>query len=369
MNVLVTGSDGFIGMNLIVRLKELNIGTITYTRKNKVQDFEKLLKNADCVVHLAAVNRPKDEKQFDIVNSDLTKSICNALRKLGKNIPLIFTSSVQVCLNNAYGKSKLDAEVSLKSLQMDIGSRIYIYRLPGVFGKWSKPNYNSVVATFCYNISQNLPIHINEPSYELTLVYIDDLIDEFINLIKGKNNFTNYPLIKPQYKITLEDLANQIKKFKESRTSLITEKVGSGLVRKLYSTYISYLSPKQFTYSIPYYNDKRGIFAEMIKTKDSGQFSFFTAGPGITRGGHYHHSKSEKFLILQGKAKFCFKNVISKERYEIVVNSKNLKIIETIPGWAHDITNIGDDEMIVMLWANEIFDHQKPDTKTYKMNK
>jgi UDP-2-acetamido-2,6-beta-L-arabino-hexul-4-ose reductase len=236
-----------------------------------------------------------------------------------------------------------------------------------VFGKWCKHHYNSVVATFCHNISHDLPIQMNNPDFELSLVYIDDVVEEFVKIIQGAKGDKKELSVQPEYKIKLGDLADQINTFRESRDSLITERVGSGLVRKLYSTYLSYLSPKQFSYSIPSYGDERGMFAEMLKTKDSGQFSFFTAKPGVTRGGHYHHSKTEKFLVIQGEAKFGFRHIISNETHEIVTSVNKLKIVETVPGWSHDITNIGTGEMVVMLWANEIFDPDNPDTIVYKV--
>jgi len=367
MGVLVTGADGFIGKNLIVRLKEMGIQVASYTRKNSTQDLDRLIKDADCIVHLAGENRPKDEKDFDVVNAGLTSSICDAVRSSGKNTPIILASSTQAELENAYGKSKLDAEVAVKALEIDTGCPVYVYRLPGVFGKWSKPHYNSVVATFCYNISHDLPIQVNDLSFELSLVYIDDVVEEFVKIIQGVKGDKKELSIQPEYKIKLCDLADQIKIFRESRDSLIIEKVGGGLIRKLYSTYLSYISPEQFSYSIPSYGDERGMFAEMLKTKDSGQFSFFTAKPGVTRGGHYHHSKTEKFLVIQGEAKFGFRHVVSDETHEIITTSKELKIVETVPGWSHDIANIGTEEMIVMLWANEIFDPNSPDTITHKV--
>jgi len=367
MNVLVTGSNGFIGKNLIVRLNELGIQVTTYTRKNSTQDLEGLIKDADCIVHLAGENRPKDEKYFDDVNAGLTVSICDAVRSSGKNTSIILASSIQAELDNAYGKSKLDAEVAVKALEIDTGCPVHVYRLPGVFGKWCKPHYNSVVATFCHNISHNLPIQVNDPCFELNLVYIDDVVEEFISIIKGKESNNKELSVQPEYKITLGELVDQIELFRESRDSLVSERVGDGLIRKLYSTYVSYLSPEKFAYSIPLYGDERGMFAEMLKTKDSGQFSFFTAGPGVTRGGHYHHSKTEKFLVVQGRAKFGFRHVATDETHEIITTSKELKIVETVPGWSHDITNIGTEEIIVMLWANEIFDPDNPDTIAHKV--
>jgi UDP-2-acetamido-2,6-beta-L-arabino-hexul-4-ose reductase len=367
MNVLVTGANGFIGKNLIVHLNELGISSEVFTRKNSTKDLRELIKKSDFVIHLAGENRPEDEGDFEMVNSGLTSLICDEIRLIEKKIPIILASSTQAECDNLYGKSKLSAEIAVKNLENDTGNSSHIYRLPGVFGKWCKPNYNSVVATFCYNISHDLPIQVNNPSFELSLVYIDDVIEEFIKIIQGVKGDKKKLSVQPEYKIKLGDLADQIEIFRESRDSLITEKVGVGLVRKLYSTYLSYLSPEQFSYSIPSYGDERGMFAEMLKTKDSGQFSFFTAGSGVTRGGHYHHSKTEKFLVVQGEARFGFRHVVTDETHEIVTTSRELKIVETVPGWSHDITNIGTEDMIVMLWANEIFDPDNPDTITHKV--
>ena len=367
MNVLVTGASGFIGKNLVIRLNELGIKTESYNRENSIQDLPALFKKTNFIVHLAGENRPVDDKDFDVVNTGLTMSICDALRSSGENTPIILASSTQAEIENAYGKSKLSAEAAVKTLEIDTGCPVHVYRLPGVFGKWCKPNYNSVVATFCHNISHNLPIRVSNPSFELNLVYIDDVVEEFVQIIQGQQDNKKELSVQPEYKIKLGDLVTQIELFREGRDSLISERVGDGLTRKLYSTYVSYLSPNQFAYSMPSYGDERGMFAEMLKTKDSGQFSFFTAKPGVIRGGHYHHSKTEKFLVVQGEARFGFRHIISNESYEIITSGKELKIVETVPGWSHDITNIGVEDIVVMLWANEIFDSDNPDTIACKV--
>lgn len=362
MRVLVTGSNGFIGKNLIVRLNEFDISYEVFTRRNSIGDLQGLIERSDFIVHLAGENRPADEGDFEVVNSALTSLICDKIRATGRNIPIILTSSTQAEHQNSYGESKLSAETAVKTLAKDTGNSVYIYRLPGVFGKWCKPNYNSVVATFCHNVSHDLPIQVNDPAFELRLVYIDDVIEEFIGVMQKARDENEVLAVQPEYKIKLGELADQIKMFRASRDSLITEKVGGGLVGKLYSTYLSYISPENFAYSIPSYGDSRGMFAEMLKTKNSGQMSFFTAKPGVTRGGHYHHSKTEKFLVVRGDARFCFRHIASNESHEIITTSEELQIVETMPGWAHDITNIGDEDIVVMLWANEIFDPEKPDT-------
>jgi UDP-2-acetamido-2,6-beta-L-arabino-hexul-4-ose reductase len=362
MHVLVTGSNGFIGKNLIVHLNE--IGThevLTFSRDNLIGELTELVKQADAVIHLAGENRPADDSEFKVVNEELTQLLCEEIRSTGRHIPMVFVSSTQAGNGTLYGESKRSAELAVERLELETGSPIFIYRLPGVFGKWCKPNYNSVVATFCYNIANDLPIQIDDASKELTLVYIDDVVKEFIDVIQYQDKKEGFK-VHPEYKIKLGELANKIESFNNCRTSLVVEKVGSGLIHALYSTYISYLPPENFSYLLPVFKDNRGIFSEIIKTKDSGQFSFFTAYPGVTRGGHYHHSKSEKFLIVKGVARFRFRHIISNETFEIIANGDELRVVDTVPGWIHDITNIGDNELIVMLWANEIFDKNSPDT-------
>jgi len=367
VHVLVTGSDGFIGKNLIIRLNEIGISISHFTRDSAIDELPYLIEKSNFIIHLAGENRPIDEKKFDIVNFGLTDTICKLIRSVGKTTPIIFTSSSQIKFDNAYGRSKLKAETSLKNLEIDTGNPVFIYRLPGVFGKFCKPNYNSVVATFCHNISRNLPIAVNNPSSIINLVYVDDVVNDFVSVIKYNGNLKKNRSIQPEYEITLDELANQLRCFWNSRDTLISERVGNGLIRKLYSTFVSYIPPEKFSYPLAAHCDDRGMFAEMLKTQDSGQFSFFTAKPGVLRGGHYHHTKTEKFLVVSGNAKFQFRNIISNESYEIFISSKELKVVETVPGWAHSITNIGKDEMVVMLWANEIFDTDNPDTFSYEI--
>ena len=363
MHVLITGSKGFIGKNLVVELSSIETYSFdTFDRGDSFEMLESKIRQADAVIHLAGENRPSNSEDFEIGNHQLTKLICEAIERLEKKIPIIFSSSTQAEDGNLYGDSKLAAENALHTLEEKTGCPVSIYRLPGVFGKWSRPNYNSVVATFCYNIANKLPIQVNNPEKSLPLVYIDDVIKSFINTLQSSEPRQQWISVEPTYTITLQALADQLKLFYDSRGSLVSERVGTGLIRALYATYLSFLSPEQFTYTIPIFPDERGVFAEVLKTKDSGQFSFFTALPGVTRGQHFHHSKSEKFLIIKGQARFRFRNLITNDRFEILSSSDKLKVVETIPGWVHDITNVGEKEMIVMLWANEIFNRDEPDT-------
>jgi UDP-2-acetamido-2,6-beta-L-arabino-hexul-4-ose reductase len=365
--ILVTGANGFIGKNLVVRLNELpGIHVPTFVRGDDIALLPQLVAQVDAVIHLAGENRPADEAAFMHINAGLTAALCNAIRQeflaTGRHVPLVLASSIQVELDNIYGLSKLAAEGEVKALARDIGNPCVILRLPGVFGKWCKPNYNSVVATFCYNITHNLPIHINEPSTILTLVYVDDVVSALISALVSPIPGCVQANVRPEYTVTVGELAHQIRAFSCFRSTLMSERVGTGFVRALYSTFISNLPHDQFSYELQQHSDSRGVFVEMLKTPDCGQFSYFTAYPGITRGGHYHHSKSEKFLVIKGKALFRHRNLLTNDLIELRTSGSSPQVVDSIPGWMHDITNIGDDEMVVLLWANEIFDKDNPDT-------
>lgn len=370
MNVLITGADGFIGKNLQLHLTErqdIHVGC--FTRQHRADDLPALLQGVDCIFHLAGINRPQDPAEFAMGNADLTRTLCNAVAQVaistGKRVPVVYTSSTQAAQDNPYGLSKRAAEDSLFALQREHGVPVHVFRLPNVFGKWARPNYNSAVATFCHNIARGLPIAVNDPAAPLTLVYVDDVISRFVQIMDGADampDASGFTSVAPQYTISVGALAAQVQAFKDSRDTLISERVGTGLVRALYATYVSYLPTDAFTYTVPMHGDARGVFVEMLKTPDCGQFSYFTAHPGITRGGHYHHTKTEKFLVIKGQARFKFRHMQTGEAYELVTSGDKAEIVETVPGWTHDITNIGQDEMVVMLWANEIFDRERPDT-------
>lgn len=368
LRVLVTGAQGFIGKNLVLRLRELRgFEVVEFTRGDDSGALPMLLDRTDAVVHLAGENRPREESDFARVNTELTQSLCQAIRAAGRPVALLLASSTQAVQDHPYGRSKRAAEQAVERLAAETDNPSFIYRLPGVFGKWCRPNYNSVVATFCHNIAHDQPIQINDPAASVRLVYIDDVVDAFIEVLSCATPGLRECVVEPQYTITLGELAAQLQAFKHGRTSLMVERVGAGLTRALYATYVSYLPTSQFCYDLPRYGDERGVFVEMLKTPDAGQFSYFTAHPGITRGSHYHHSKTEKFLVIKGKARFRFRHLMTDETFELLTTGDSPKVVDTIPGWVHDITNVGDDEMVVMLWANENFDRDRPDTVACKV--
>ena len=368
--VLITGANGFVGKNLQLHLAERKDVLVScFTRESDPAQLPGLLQQADFVFHLAGVNRPQNQQEFIVGNVELTQALCQAIAAMaaetGRKIPVVCTSSTQAACDNAYGQSKRSAEDALFSLQRMSGVPVHVFRLPNVFGKWCKPNYNSAVATFCHNIARDLPIQVNDPAASLTLVYVDDVVERFIQLMDGADAMTDadgFAAVAPQYTATVGELADRIQAFKESRDSQMTERVGTGWIRALYATYVSYLPVESFTYTVPQHDDPRGVFVEMLKTPDCGQFSFFTAHPGITRGGHYHHTKTEKFLVIKGQARFKFRHMQTGQVHELLTSGEKAEIVETVPGWTHDVTNIGADEMVVMLWANEVFDRASPDT-------
>lgn len=372
MKVLITGANGFVGKNLQLHLAERkDVQVACFTRSDDAAQLPAMLEGVDFVFHLAGVNRPQDPQEFVSGNVDLTQVLCQAVGAVadaaGKPVPIIYTSSAQAGKDNPYGNSKRGAEEALLATARSHQVPVHIFRLPNVFGKWCKPNYNSAVATFCHNIVRGLPIQVNDPAAPVTLVYVDDVIERFLQLMDGADAAVDaggFATVAPQYTTTVGELALQIQAFKDSRDTLVTERVGTGLVRALYATYVSYLPPELFAYTVPQYGDPRGVFAEMLKTPDCGQFSYFTAHPGITRGGHYHHSKTEKFLVIKGQARFKFRHMQTGETHELLTSGTKAEVVETVPGWTHDITNIGNEEMVVMLWANEVFDRARPDTFT-----
>lgn len=337
MKVLITGADGFVGKNLQQHLAERDdVEALCFTRANAVADLPRLLQGVGFVFHLAGVNRPQDPQEFVTGNADLTAMLVGAveseMRVSGQKVAIAYTSSIQASRDNPYGVSKRTAEEVLLAFAARTGAAAHVFRLPNVFGKWCRPNYNSAVATFCHNIARGLPVQINDPVAPLTLVYVDDVIEHFLQLMDGAEvpvDAEGFATVTPQYTTTVGALVRQIETFHASRDTLMTERVGEGFIRALYSTYVSYLPPESFSYAVPMHRDTRGVFVEMLKTPNCGQFSFFTAHPGVTRGGHYHHTKTEKFLVIKGEACFKFRHLQTGEMHEIVTRGDKAEVVET----------------------------------------
>jgi UDP-2-acetamido-2,6-beta-L-arabino-hexul-4-ose reductase len=375
LRVLVTGSSGFIGKNLLLHLAERpDVHVQSFTHSADPAALRALVADADFIFHLAGVNRPLDPAEFNSGNASLTRQVTEAVARVaiksGRRIPVVYTSSIQAELPNPYGQSKREAERAIFALARQHEVPVHVFRLPNVMGKWSRPNYNSVVATFCHNIARDLPIQIHDPAAPLTLVYVDDLVGAFLEILNGERIVPSpgeFSRVATQYRTTVGAIAEQLHGFRKSRSTLMTDNVGVGLTRALYATYVSYLPIESFAFEVPKHSDERGDFVEMLKTPEAGQFSFLTAHSGVTRGGHYHHSKVEKFLVIRGQARFRFRHMHTGEKHEILVSGSRVTIVETIPGWTHDITNVGCEELIVMLWANEVYIKNKPDTYVCKI--
>lgn len=373
MRVLVTGAEGFVGRNLCVRLREIpGMEILPIGRGSPVADLEAGIASADAVVHLAAVNRPKDPAEFMPCNRDFTAAVAALVARRGGGVPVLLSSSTQAERDNPYGHSKRAAEDALIAALPDPVASAHVFRLPNVFGKWCRPNYNSAVATFCHNIARSLPISIHDPASPLSLVYVDDVVDSFLAILSAHGRGELVPggpfrSVEPVYSTTVGAMAEAIRRFHDTRRALGVDAVGTGFLRALYATYLSYLPPEDFSYPIPVHVDPRGAFSEMLRTKDSGQVSFFTAHPGITRGGHYHHTKNEKFLVVAGRARFRFRHVLTGELRELETEGTAPRVVDTVPGWSHDVTNIGNGELVVLLWANEVLDRDRPDTIPFKL--
>jgi UDP-2-acetamido-2,6-beta-L-arabino-hexul-4-ose reductase len=360
--ILITGAAGFAGRNLALRLRELGYSRVLeLTRATSENEANRAIAEADFIFHLAGVNRPTELQGF-AENVRITESLCCRLQQGGCSTPIVYSSSIQAERDSPYGRSKAAAEAVLADYARASAAPVRSLRLGAIFGKWARPEYNSVVATFCHRIARNLPIRIDDGAAPLTLLYIEDVVGALVVYLDSFEKGDAAMTALPVYHTTVGELADLLTRFRDSRQTLMVEAVGSGFVRALYSTYVSYLPTASFAYSVPQHIDPRGRFIEMLKTRDSGQISFFTAHPGVTRGGHYHHSKTEKFLVVSGRARFRFSHLISGERFELETSGDSPAIVETVPGWSHDITNVGDDEMLVLLWANEVFDRARPDT-------
>ena len=380
MKILITGANGFVGKNLAETLKAVKEGK-DKTRDIQVediflfdidsshQDLEEYTRQCDFVVNMAGINRPQKTEEFYEGNKDFIEILCSYLIKNKNKCPIIASSSIQVGKDNDYAKSKQEGEEYLKSFSKKHGNPIYIYRFANLFGKWCKPNYNSVTATWSYNIANGLEIQINNPNVILPLCYIDDVVNEIIECMKGNANYNGeYYEVSPVYRVSLGYLANTLRSFKESRVDLSIPNQGDELTKKLYATYLSYLHEDNFSYPLKMNVDDRGSFTEFIKTKDSGQVSVNISKPGITKGNHWHHTKNEKFLVVSGEGIIRFRKIGEDKIIEYKVSGEKLEVIDIPTGYTHNIENIGKTDMVTIMWANELFNSEKPDTFFEKIN-
>jgi len=366
MKILVTGAKGFVGKNLVVILKRrADVEVIEYDLDAPGSLLDEGLATADVIFHLAGVNRPERVEEFTEGNFDLTWQVCDTLRRLGCKPFLVLSSSTQAAMDNPYGLSKRQAEEAVFDFGRETGASVFVFRLHGVFGKWCRPNYNSVVATFCHNIARDLPIAISDPAKEIELVYVDDVVRAFIGVMDGRlpGSDGKYCLAEPTYRIALAALAETIRGFQASRVNLTLPDVSDPFVHALYATYISYLPTDDFAYALTQKSDARGELAELLKSPHIGQIFVSRTRPGITRGNHYHDTKVEKFVVLEGDAVIRFRHVLGGggDVIEYPVSGREFRVVDIPPGYTHAIENIGQNDLIVLFWADEIFDPNIPD--------
>ncbi len=364
MKILVTGANGFVGRNIIAELRNRGYSDIyPFDLDTDPALLDRYTGDCEFVFHLAGVNRPSETWEFMAGNRGFTAQLLNSLKNNRNPCPVLMSSSIQARLDNPYGQSKKAGEDLLFAYGQASGARVLIYRLPNVFGKWCRPNYNSAVATFCHNIARDLPITVNDPGVVLNLVYIDDVVDEFIKALSGNEtrhgDFCSVPTV---YTVKLGEIAELIYSFKKSRKDLAIPNMADGFTKKLYATYLSYLPIDQFSYPLKMNVDDRGSFTEMIRTPDRGQVSVNISRPGITKGNHWHHTKNEKFLVVSGTGVIRFRKVDSSEVIEYRVSGEKLEVVDIPPGYTHNIENLGDTDMVTIMWANEPFDPERPDT-------
>lgn len=367
MKILITGAKGFVGKNLVSELHNQGfLQLFEYDIDTDINQLEEFAKDCQFVFHLAGVNRPENPEDFMHGNFGFTSKLLQILKQNNNKAPILISSSIQAELNNPYGLSKKAGEDLLFDYGIQNGVPVYVYRLPNVFGKWCKPNYNSAVATFCNNIAHNLPIQINDPNVEMNLVYVDDVVSGFIS--KMKNSTTEltpkakFEKIEPVHKIKLGEIVSLIESFKASRVTLEIPNLGDSFTKKLYSTYLSYLPENEFSYFLKMNVDNRGSFTEFLKSPERGQVSVNISKPRITKGNHWHHTKNEKFLVVSGTGVIRFRKIGTSEIIEYHVSGEKLEVVDIPVGYTHNIENTGETELVTVMWVNEIFDKEKPDT-------
>jgi len=366
--VLVTGSKGFVGRNLCSVFRRCeDIGLYEFDLDNKLAELDDALLEVEFVIHLAGVNRPEDSKEFETGNAGSLKEICSKLQESDRAPKIVLSSSIQAELDNPYGISKRRAEEILQRFAESTGAECVVYRFKNLFGKWCRPNYNSVTATFCHNIANDLPIQISDPDYEIDLSYIDDVVEAFISELEAVSPGFRFAQPLPSKRISLGALADKVRSFREMRISLHLPDFRDAFERALYGTYLSYLNNQEFEYGLHIKADQRGSLAEFLKSPSMGQIFVSRTKPGITRGNHYHHTKTEKFLVLQGAAVIRFRHIDSDQVLEYRVRGKDYRVLDIPPGYTHSIENVGKDELVTLFWASEVFDPKKPDTYFEKL--
>ena len=363
--ILITGAGGFIGKNLVATLKTAGYTDLMlFERDDTPETLAEYAARAGFVFHLAGINRPKDPSEFYAGNAGLTETLLSLLDKAGNKAPVLVTSSTQAALDNDYGKSKAQAEQAIFAHGQATGAPVYVFRLPGVFGKWCRPNYNSVVATFCHNSANGLPLSVRDPEYRLPLVYIDDVVSSFVGALDGNcTREGDYCVVPVVHETTLGHLAQTIEGFAKNRETLdVPDQTPGSLEQKLYSTWLSYLPADRFSYPLNMHCDNRGSFTEFLHTPAHGQVSINISKPGIVKGNHWHHSKNEKFLVVKGTGVIRFRALDSTEVIEYHVSGDKLEVVDIPTGYTHNIENVGQDDMVTVMWANEVFDPDHPDT-------
>lgn len=363
--ILITGAGGFIGKNLVATLKTAGYTDLMlFDRDDTPETLAEYAARAGFVFHLAGINRPKDPSEFYAGNAGLTETLLSLLDKAGNKAPVLVTSSTQAALDNDYGKSKAQAEQAIFAHGKATGAPVYVFRLPGVFGKWCRPNYNSVVATFCHNSANGLPLSVRDPEYRLPLVYIDDVVASFVSALDGNcTREGDYCVVPVVHETTLGHLAQTVEGFAKNRETLdVPDQTPGSLEQKLYSTWLSYLPADRFSYPLNMHCDNRGSFTEFLHTPAHGQVSINISKPGIVKGNHWHHSKNEKFLVVKGTGVIRFRALDSTEVIEYHVSGDKLEVVDIPTGYTHNIENVGQDDMVTVMWANEVFDPDHPDT-------
>lgn len=376
MKILVTGAKGFVGKNLVAELENIKYGkdkTYPLTQDIEIYEYDtdtdksmlsEFCKDCDFVFNLAGVNRPETESEFMTGNFGFASDLLDELKKNNNTCPVMLSSSTQASLDNPYGKSKKAGEDLFFDYSKETGAKVLVYRFPNVFGKWCRPNYNSAVATFCNNIANDLPIQVNDRNHKMTLVYIDDVINELVNALCGlETRDGDYCKVSVEHNTTLGEIVDLIYSFKQSREDKSVPDMTEGsFSKKLYSTYLSYLPTDKFSYPLKMNIDNRGSFTEILRTADRGQVSVNISKPGITKGQHWHHTKNEKFLVVSGKGVIRFRKIDEKKVYEYFVSGDKLEVVDIPTGYTHNIENLGDTDMVIVMWCNECFNPDKPDT-------